>query len=151
MKKGQGSTEYLVILAVVLVVALIVIGLLGQFTEFGSTTLEQQSKSYWLAATPFSFVSWKINSTEVKVEIQNREAQLLNLTDVKFDGTTINATAGGMLFAPGENKILTSLGYTTPCTTTGQLYQINTVTIYYNGAISGLVQSGKKPLYGKCA
>ncbi len=136
--KGQGSTEYLVILAVVLVVALIVIGLLGQFTEFGSSGLEQQSKSYWQAATPFSILNVKMNSTEVKLEVQNKLYQRLNVTEVKFGddiatASDINATNGGagVIFAPGQTQILTSVDYVTPCSATGQTYQIN--------------------LYGKCS
>lgn len=52
--KAQGSTEYLIIIAVVLVIALIVIALLGGFTGFGSEATMSQSQNYWQGATPFS-------------------------------------------------------------------------------------------------
>lgn len=52
--KGQGSTEYLVALAAILVIAIIVIGLLGGFTGFAPSTTIEQSQSYWQGATPFS-------------------------------------------------------------------------------------------------
>ncbi len=157
--KGQGSTEYLVILAVVLVVALIVIGLLGQFTEFGTSGLEQQSKSYWQSASPFSIQNAKINSSEVKLEVKNMLSQRLNLTDIKFGdtvatATTINATgASGTIFNAGEIKVLTSVGYAIPggCEL-GNIYQINTVLFTYNaGSITGQTQVGAKPLYGRCS
>ncbi len=53
-KKGQGSTEYLVALVVVLVIAVIAIALLGGFTPFGTQTTIEQSQAYWQGATPFS-------------------------------------------------------------------------------------------------
>lgn len=157
--KGQGSTEYLVILAVVLVVALIVIGLLGQFTEFGSSGLEQQSNSYWQSQSPFSIMNKKINSSEVRLEVQNKLFQRLNLTSLKFGDTVaaavdINATndGAGVMFASGETKTLVSNGYTPSCTATGEVYQINTVIFTYNSpGLSGQTQIGGKPLYGKCS
>ena len=46
MKKGQVSTEYLVILAVVLVIALVVVYLVSQGTGLGGGITESQSQSY---------------------------------------------------------------------------------------------------------
>ncbi len=52
--RGQGSTEYLVVLVVVLVIAVIVIALLGGFTPFDQSSVVEQSQTYWQGATPFS-------------------------------------------------------------------------------------------------
>ncbi len=54
VKKGQGASEYLMALVVVLVIAVIVIALLGGFTPFGTMSLMQQSEVYWQSASPFS-------------------------------------------------------------------------------------------------
>ncbi|VVB98568.1 Uncharacterised protein [uncultured archaeon] len=150
--KGQGSTEYLVILAVVLVVALIVIGLLGQFTGFGTAGLEQQSRAYWQGVSPFSITNAKVDSSGVALEMQNKLSQQLILTGVSFDGTAINGSLGNITFAPGQT--VTVVGNVTPCAglTTGATYQVNTVVLTYNvGGITGQTQTGDKPLYGKCS
>jgi hypothetical protein len=150
--KGQGSTEYLVILAVVLVVALIVIGLLGQFTGFGTAGLEQQSRVYWQGASPFSITNAKVADGAVSLEMQNKLSQKLILTDVTFDAASINDTLGNITFSPGQT--VTVVGNTSPCTglDTGATYQVNSVVFTYNvGGITGQTQSGDKPLYGKCA
>ncbi|MCM8830636.1 MAG: class III signal peptide-containing protein, partial [Candidatus Omnitrophica bacterium] len=54
-KKGQGATEYLVLLAVVLIVALVAIALLNFFPALASDAKINQSDTYWRGqASPFS-------------------------------------------------------------------------------------------------
>ena len=54
--KGQGATEYLVLLAVVLIVALVSVALLGFFPGMASDSQITQSQAYWQSATPVSIV-----------------------------------------------------------------------------------------------
>ena len=54
--KGQGATEYLVLLAVVLIVALVSVALLGFFPGMASDAQITQSKMYWSSASPISIV-----------------------------------------------------------------------------------------------
>jgi len=54
--KGQGATEYLVLLAVVLIVALVSVALLGFFPGMASDAQITQSQMYWQSATPISIV-----------------------------------------------------------------------------------------------
>ncbi|MCX6769965.1 MAG: hypothetical protein NT051_04780 [Candidatus Micrarchaeota archaeon] len=54
--KGQGATEYLVLLAVVLIIALVSIALLGFFPGIASDAKITQSKSYWSSQNPFAIV-----------------------------------------------------------------------------------------------
>ena len=51
---GQGATEYLVLLAVVLVVALVLVALLGFFPGMASDAQLEQSRLYWSSAYPIS-------------------------------------------------------------------------------------------------
>ncbi len=157
MSKGQGSTEYLVILAVVLVVALIVIGLLGQFTGFGTAGLEQQSRAYWQGTSPFSIQNAKVVNTStapfITLEVQNKLSQKLTLTDVQFDGVSINSSLGNVVFSPGSSVVVYGSNMT-PCngSATGAAYQVNKVTFVYDvGGITGQTQTGDKALYGKCS
>lgn len=147
--KGQGSTEYLVILAVVLIVALVVIGLLGEMTGFGMEGLRQQSENYWQGASPFSIVTIKVQGDNVDMEVKNQRTQRLNLTAIYFDGESLGV--GSHYFAPGETKLLTGDLDNFSCTM-GQPYEFTNVTIRYNqGRVSGITQTGDKPLLGKCS
>jgi len=49
---GQGATEYLVLLAVVLIVALVSVALLGFFPGMASDAQITQSRAYWQSAQP---------------------------------------------------------------------------------------------------
>jgi hypothetical protein len=54
--KAQGATEYLVLLAVVLIVALVSVALLGFFPGMASDAKMTQSETYWKGAAPISVV-----------------------------------------------------------------------------------------------
>lgn len=53
---GQGATEYLVLLAVVLIVALVSVALLGFFPGMASDAQLTQSKAYWQGASPIAIL-----------------------------------------------------------------------------------------------
>ena len=55
--RGQGATEYLVLLAVVLIIALVAISLLGFFPSMAADAKITQSNTYWRGeATPVAIV-----------------------------------------------------------------------------------------------
>ena len=56
--QGQGATEYLVLLAVVLIVALVSVALLGFFPGMASDAQATQSKAYWSSASPIAITEW---------------------------------------------------------------------------------------------
>ena len=151
--KGQGSTEYLVILAVVLVVALIVIGLLGGFAGFGVSGTESQSQAYWRGTSPFTIQTAKISGTgDVALEVKSQSSEQLVLTGLTFDGTGI--ITANKVFAPGSaRRILNESNATlTAGFCSGGQYEITTVQFIYDvGGITSQIQSGDKPLVGKCS
>ena len=55
---GQGATEYLVLLAVVLIVVLVSVALLGFFPGMASDAQMTQSKTYWSSASPIAVIDW---------------------------------------------------------------------------------------------
>jgi len=54
--RGQGATEYLVLLAVVLIVALVSVALLGFFPGMASDAQITQSQAYWKGASPVAII-----------------------------------------------------------------------------------------------
>ena len=59
---GQGATEYLVLLAVVLIVALVSVALLGFFPGMASDAQVTQSKMYWQSAQPISIIEMSVGA-----------------------------------------------------------------------------------------
>jgi hypothetical protein len=56
--RGQGSTEYLVLLAVVLIIGLVALALLSFFPGTSLDAKLTQSKMYWSSASPIAIVDW---------------------------------------------------------------------------------------------
>jgi len=56
MVRAQGATEYLVLLAIVLIVALVSVALLGFFPGMATDSQMAQSKAYWQSASPIAIV-----------------------------------------------------------------------------------------------
>jgi len=56
--KAQGATEYLVLLAIVLIVALVSVALLGFFPQMAADAQYAESQIYWRGASPLTIVEW---------------------------------------------------------------------------------------------
>src|SRR3989338_4214046 len=112
--KGQGATEYLVLLAVVLIIALVSIALLGFFPGLASDARITQSNSYWRGeARPFAILEHSVTTDgAATLIVQNNEAQgPLILTNITVGSDYNDSTAGGlgtmgMTFAPGEQHTI---------------------------------------------
>lgn len=74
--KGQGATEYLALLAAVLLIALVVLALLSFFPGLSSDAQATQSQAYWQGeASPFSIVDSNVMSDGgVVLVLQNKDA-----------------------------------------------------------------------------
>ena len=90
LKKAQTATEYLVILAVVIVLALIVIGVLGGIPGIGSGSRQRTSALYWqsadVAITAYSFdAAGAANVLKVRNNLRNR----VTINTITVDSTTV--------------------------------------------------------------
>ena len=85
---GQGATEYLVLLAVVLIVALVSVALLGFFPGMASDAQITQSQMYWRSAQTISIIESgaRVYSTEgvtySYLRVRNSGAYPLRLTAI---------------------------------------------------------------------
>ncbi len=61
--RAQGATEYLVLLAVVLIIALVGIALLGFFPGTASDAQIAESQIYWRSASPISITESAARAT----------------------------------------------------------------------------------------
>jgi len=144
--RAQGATEYLVLLAVVLIVALVSVALLGFFPGMAADAKMSESSGYWRAARPFAILDSTINATGGGVlTVESMEASgqytITNVVVGTINSTNLTSTT----FAPGEikNVYMTTPGFGT--NTAGALYEYND-TITYNtpGGMTGVKQYGAK-------
>jgi uncharacterized protein (UPF0333 family) len=165
LRKGQASIEYLIILAVVVIIALIVIGVIGGFPGMTRGLSERDSASYWTSAD-IGIVRYYINSSNDSVSsqfvIRNNRLFTINLTNITFDtGSYVSgllnysAIATGYIIAPASTAQV-YLNMTAPTSTAGICTKGSTypktVTITYKDSTYGTTYTfvGEKPLVGTC-
>jgi len=149
IKKGQAATEYLVIIAIVLVIALVVVYLVGGFAGMGAGTMLTQSKQAWGTASPFAITATKQSGTSLQMQIQNNDVNQLTLTGISMDGASVYSSS--TVFASGSSQVLTATTAST-CGAAGSTFSHANVTIIYsNGGITGMTEVGTRPLMGTCS
>ena len=150
MKKAQLSTEYLIVLAVVLVLVLVVVGILGGFPSLGVQAKESQSASYWSAANPLSIKTYKASGTSLDLVFANRLSESITLQSISL-GTGAAVFSTATTFGPGEEKKVTAT-LATACGTVGAAFDYSNVTMTYDkGSVTSLKQTGTVDLIGKCS
>jgi len=147
MFRGQGATEYLVLLAVVLIVALVSVALLGFFPGMASDARISQSQSYWRGqARPFSILENSITAAGAgTLVLQNVEANGPYTITAIAAGACTNATSTA--FAAGETKTMTLASCTAG--TAGAVYDISVNITYTTPNSVSSKQYGTKNLIGK--
>jgi hypothetical protein len=114
---GQGATEYLVLLAVVLIVALVSVALLGFFPGMASDAQVTQSKTYWQGAQPVAITEWRAvyyaADTHPYFRVKNNGAYPIRITKMLGANQSISMYYNGSgnlnisddyYMAPGEER-----------------------------------------------
>ena len=157
-KKGQGATEYLVLLAVVLIVAMVAIALLGFFPGLAGDAKKAQSDQYWRGeARPFAIVEHAegSSSTNITLVLQNVDAEQRVLSNVSIGGSGMNGSyepsATEAFFSAGEKRTF-QVPLSSNCTS-GATYEyfVNFTFANSDGSIANQKQYGTKTLIGKCS
>jgi len=121
--KGQGATEYLVLLAVVLIVALVSVALLGFFPGMASDAQASQSKAYWSGMQPIAITdviakAYSASATMPYMRLRNNGAYPIRITKVLgtgsqsisqfWDDSAVQNISDYFYMAPGEEKYFSS-------------------------------------------
>ncbi|MFN3910012.1 MAG: hypothetical protein ACK4J0_02150 [Candidatus Anstonellaceae archaeon] len=149
-KKGQGASEYLILLAVVLIIGIIAVALLGGFSDIGAGAREKEARQYWAGAVrPFTIQDWAQKGTVFSLTIKNNEPYKLVITNITISNVSY-APSGGLSFAGGGVKTISISGFNACNQTTFDYFEYPVVITYSSSDISGKVQKGEKPLVGPC-
>ena len=119
---GQASTEYLVILAIAIIIAIVVVSLLSGFIKVGGTSSTKATKTYW-KSSDIAIPSWALRdqsaSGDSSFVVQNNLEYKINLDIINLTnaaGTSYTVSLQRVL-APGEQYQFTT--YVINCSTTG--------------------------------
>jgi hypothetical protein len=147
--RGQGATEYLVLLAVVLIVALVSVALLGFFPGMATDARMTQSQAYWKGqARPFAILDSQISGSTGagSFVLQNMEAVgPYTIWQLSVGSGTNNTSVS---FGAGETKII-GLN-TTASGAAASTYDLNvTITYQTPTGLNNSKQYSTKNLIGK--
>jgi len=147
LKKSQTATEYLIILAVVIVVSLIVVGIMGGIPGIGKSLGRKASSSYWKSAD-IAIDSYSNSAGgSVTLNVRNNLDSAINI--ISFEVASVNLTTLGTL-SPGQSTTLSGSGLT--CTA-GQAFSHNVTIVYQDMATNAIYSTsgdGHK-LEGACS
>ena len=146
--RGQAATEYIIMFAVAVIIAIIIAGVLGGFPTISGGIGERESSAYWttsqIAITKHHI---SLNSNNSVITFRNNQNYPIFLERATFNGAELVI---GRTLSPGAS-VEVSGGDAVWCPLPGAKYYFN-VTIYYTDLESGseLSFNGERPLVGMC-
>ncbi|MCX6803175.1 MAG: class III signal peptide-containing protein [Candidatus Diapherotrites archaeon] len=153
-KKGQGTIEYIVIIAIVIVIGLIVATLVfGMTGQFG-TVSETASKATWRTAEPWAVVDWG-RSTDgvITIVLKNNTGETLNFTDIKLTSTASDQNTQTQNSVAPAGTVTRRIATATSSCPSGTKYSYvkdNIIIDYNNAYIAGRTQQGAAGITGTC-
>ena len=159
-KRAQTATEYMIILAVVIIIALIVVGVMGGIPGVGGGARGRASASYWQTAD-VGIVAYSISAGgTTNVRIRNNLGDTVTIDDVNLStsGSThaslvVQNEATTLVLAPGETATVTAAIGGSICSSAGDAFS-SAVWINYTNQETGAVytfQGEGNKLEGTCA
>ncbi|MBI2130177.1 hypothetical protein HYU10_00230 [Candidatus Woesearchaeota archaeon] len=150
-RKAQTATEYLIILAVVIIIALIIVGVLGGIPGVGRSSAGRASAAYWssadIALTDYAFdAGGDSNAMKIRNNLRNQ----ITVTNVRLGGTDLITTDQSI--NPGETKNM-SINTHKDCGDGGDSFSYDVIVDYTDsgtGASYTFTGDGNK-LEGTCA
>ncbi len=93
-KKAQAATEYLIILAVVVIIALVVVGVMGGIPGIGKGATSRASAAYWSTAD-IGIVDYAIDSAGAAnvIKVKNNLRNSISITNLALDSTNVVTAA----------------------------------------------------------
>ncbi len=147
--KAQASTEYLVILAVVIIVALVAVAVLGGFIDIGRGTGEQACKTYWRGAE-IGLMDWRIRSgaTDDELVFRNNMDYTIQITTVSVGGNVEDVA--DFTLSPGETNTVVDDFVDVVCLGNSVSYEVIITYDNLEHSITGKTFTGTKNIEGTC-
>ena len=157
MKKiGQTATEYMVVLAIVIILSLIVAMILGQFPGLGSPAKMRGSSAFWQSADVgimhFS-ISYDSGNDDVVIVMRNNHNYLIRVSEIIIDGINQDGNFQPFVLASGSQETVYITGAGDFCTRAGDPFSVS-LTVRYRDDVAGELYTfsgGGNRLEGRCA
>jgi hypothetical protein len=154
-KLSQTATEYMVVLAIVIIISLIVAIILGQFPGLGSSAKVRGSSAFWNSADVgvmhFS-ISYDDGNDDVVMVVRNNHNFLIRVNEILINSYEMEGVTPFVL-GTGVQETLRATGVGPFCARAGDAFSVS-LTIKYTDDVTGesyTFSGGGNMLEGKCA
>lgn len=107
-RKAQGATEYMIILAVVIIIALLAIAVMQGVPSIGKSGASRSSAAFWETAD-IGVISYAVDASGITMNIRNNLKSMITITDIDLSDEDLTTSPSlPETLAPGEVKTLTS-------------------------------------------
>lgn len=145
--RGQGTIEYLVIIAIVVVIALVVVGLLLQIMSGFGGTGDTSAKISWQSGSPWAINDWQLTNNVLTIVLKNNTAETLHFNSISI-GSDSNNTAISNI-GPYATKNIT-IAYTCSTDSKYSFPKENIYIDYNKGSLANMRQNGFADIVGTC-
>jgi hypothetical protein len=151
-KKGQATIEYIVLLAVALIIGIVVLAITNQMPGIGGNLREQQSRLAWKQTWPLAVEDYKGTNTTVDglvLMLRNKGDTKIIVREISANGNTTTITDNTPLSA-NEARVFEAKN--TVCNPAGSTFEYMNVSIKYDvvDGISGNVMRSDVSMIGRC-
>ncbi len=141
--RAQGTIEYLIIIAIVIVISLVLISIIFGLSNINNIS-ENDAKLKWKTSTDWAITDWYSSPTQLTIVLKNNSNSNLTLNFVTINDTN-NNTLTQKDFIQGEEKTLI---FNKNCT---KDFFYNSIEISYSSSlILNRKQISEIPILGKC-
>lgn len=109
LKKSQTATEYLIILAVVIIIALIVVGVLGGIPSIGGGASESTARVQ-LASLKVAILNYKQDSHSTLLKFRNNNPSSIRINEMWVADKKCTLYPYRAILKPGESKSISCYG-----------------------------------------
>lgn len=147
--RGQGTIEYLVIIAIVVVIALVVVGLLLQIMGGFGGAGETSAKISWQSGSPWAITDWTLSSNTLTLVLKNNTAETLHFNSLCVASGDCNSGSPISNIGPGATKNIT-VTYTCAADSKYSFPKDNIYIDYNKGTLANMRQNGAADIVGTC-
>ena len=146
--RGQAWAEYIIVLAVVVIMAGVAMYLAGGFAGGSGQIEERESAAYWLSAD-VGIIRYYLNSSMAQLVIKNNRNFKIRVDSITWNdhGELVAGGGSSVILEPGQNAQVNVTGLS--CSSSTYRMQL---LVRYTDATYGTTYSfyGEKPLVGQC-
>jgi len=155
-KKSQGATEYLIILAIVIIIALIVVAVMGGVPGIGVGARFRASSSFWQTsdiAIPSYALSQDSSADDFNMTLRNNLDTSITINELEIEGINMEDNCEMTSLSSGQSITCSENDMGNLCNAAGDAFSLDVNIEYVNdetGASYTYNGEGHK-LEGKCS